>query len=317
MLKKIFSKRIFKIALVTYILVALAFFIGYVTYSGGSFVSFGPSFSGMALSFLATPFILIGSIIYIIAKKQTIAYALIGYLILTVGVGGVSISSVIARERREEVARVQQWQEWQITTRQAVEFVENAIGDDVWKVYPYAEFYVQYLGGYGDNIRWNVFIKLGGFRFEYQLDFDEEISNWREIVQSASFRNFPHRISVRYYFEDTRNHFASISLSSLTLSYSPLGMSEDGFVYLTLILEDYLSRFHDDFSIWADWQLWVEIYTELSYEDEASEEEMWQNFVELHNVNTELVQITALYRLCYVFAGRTYDVGRHRWFGSQ
>jgi len=314
MLKKIFSKRTFIITKVTYILVALAFLIGYVTYSGGSFFSFGPSFGGIVLSFLATPFILIGSIIYIIAKKQNIAYVLIGYLILTVGVGSISISSVIARDRRNERARTQQWQE---TTRQAVDFVEDAIGVDVQMIYPNAEFYVQYLGGSGDDTRWNAFIRLGGFRFENQPDFDEEISNWREIIQSASFSDFPHRISVRYYFEDTQHHFASISLSNLTLSYFPLGMSEDGFAYLTPILEDYLSRFHDDFSVRADWRFWVTIRKELSHEDELNEEEMWESFVRLHNINTELVGIEVSYRFCDVFAGRSYNVHRRRWSGRQ
>jgi len=314
MLKKIFSKRTFIITGITYILVILVFLIGYFTYSGGGFFSFGPEFSGIALSLLATPFILGGSIIYIIVKKQNIIYVLIGYLILTVGIGSVSVGYVTERDRQREIHNRQQWQE---TTRQAIAFIENTIGEDVRRVYPDAEFYVQYMSGYGDDIRWDAFIRLGGFRFGNQPNFDEEISNWREITQSASFRDFPHRISVRYYFENAQHSFASILLSNFTLRYFTLGMSGDGFAYLTPILEDYLSNFHDDFSIWTDWRFRVTIHKELSREDELNEEEMWQNFVRLHNINTELVEIVVSYRLYDVFAERFYNVSQNRWFGSQ
>jgi len=296
-MKKFFSKRTFIITGITYTLVALAFLIGYVTHSGGGFISFGPSFSGMVLSLLATPFILIVSIIYIIAKKQNIIYVLVGYLILTVGVAGVGVGAVVARDRHHEKQR-------QEMTRQDIAFIENTIGDDVRKIYPNAEFFMDC----------DAVIRLGGFRYENQPDFDEEIAKWREITQSVSFRDFPHRISVRYYFENARDNFAFIRLSDFTLFYSPLGMSEDGFEYLTPILEDYLGDFHDDFSIQSDWHFYVTIYKELNSEDKSNEEEMWQNFVRLYGINTELVEIEVIYRPADTYEGQYYDVRQCRWF---
>jgi len=311
MLRKIFSRKAFIIAGISYALVILVYFIGYVTHSGGGFIDFGPSFSGIVLSALAAPFIIIGKSIYIIVKKQNIKYVLVGYLILTVGVGGISIGSVITVNRYQEIIRIQQRQKM---VRQDIDFIENAIGDEVWRIYPTAEFYMDYQGSFGDVVHRHAVIKLGGFRYENQPDFDEEKSKWREITQSVAFRNFPHRLSVRYYFENARDAFAFILLSDFTLFYSPLGMSEDGFAYLSPFLEEYLSNFHDNFSIFTDWRFRVTIYKELSSENEENEEEMWRNFVKLYNINTELVQIEVAYRLADAFGGRNYDVRQNRWF---
>jgi hypothetical protein len=196
--------------------------------------------------------------------------------------------------------------------RQDIDFIESAIGGEVWRIYPNAEFYMDYQGSFGDVVHRHAVIKLGGFRYEHQPDFDEEKSKWREITQSVYFRDFPHRLSVRYYFENTRNSFAFIRLSDFTLFYSPLGMSEDGFAYLSPLLEDYISLFHNNFSVWTDWRFRVTIYKELSSEDEEYEEEMWQNFVKSHNINTELVEIVVTYR--QADAGRHYNVRQNRWY---
>lgn len=86
-MKKIFSKKVLVIAIITWVLTVLAYLIGYISHSGGGFVDFGRAASGYLLSFFVFPFIIIGSIIYIIIKlKPNIMPSIIGYLILTVGV---------------------------------------------------------------------------------------------------------------------------------------------------------------------------------------------------------------------------------------
>ena len=315
MMRKIFSKRTFLIAGITYALVILAYFIGYFTHRGGGFLDFGPGFSGALSAAIATPFIIVGSIIFILIciflKKQKMKNVLIGYLILTVGVGGVSIGTPLAIGRHQEVARIRQWQE---ITEQDIEFIENAMGDEVRRTYPNAEFYVDYRGSFGDVVHRHAIIMLGGFKYENQPDFDEEVIKWMEIAQSESFRDFPHRLSVGYYFENMQRAFAYIRLRDYSIFYTSLGMSEDGFAYLTPLLEDYLSNFHDDFDIWTDSRFRVTIHKELSVEDEANEEEMWRNFVELHDINTELVIIEATYRFADSSGRLHYHVRQNRWF---
>ena len=105
-LKKIFSKRTLIISGVTYILILLVFITGYVTHIGGSFIDLGPGVSGIVLSAYATPFILIGSIIYIVIKKQNIKYVRIGYLILTLCVGIVGVGAAIAINKHNENVRI-------------------------------------------------------------------------------------------------------------------------------------------------------------------------------------------------------------------
>jgi len=311
--KKIFSKTTLKITGITYILIALIFFIGYITHTSGGIPNFGPIFSGMALSLIFVPFIFISGIIYIIVKKQGVKHVLIGYLILTIGVGSISIGVLIIIESRREAASIQQWRE---ATQKNIDFIQNSIGNDVWSVFPNAEFYME--NQFGSATTRRAVIKLGGFSFENQPDFDAEITKWREIARSLSFINFPYRISVRYYFENAWNSFASIELRDFSLHYRPLGMTEDAFAYLTPLLKEYLRSFHDDFSIFTNWRFDVRIYKELNSEDELNEEVMWQNFVKLHNINIELVEIQVTYIIRDSFTGgRSYNISQQRWFGNQ
>jgi len=158
---KIFSKRTFIITGITYFLVALAFLLGYSTYSGGGFFSFGPSFSGMALSLLVTPFILSGSIIYIVVRKQNIKHVLAGYLILTVGVGSISVSAIAARDRHHEIALNQQWQEM---VRRENDFIKGTIGDDVWRFYPNAELHMDFQVSFGEVVHRQAIIRPKRFQ---------------------------------------------------------------------------------------------------------------------------------------------------------
>ena len=85
-LKMAFSKRTFIIAGISYILVVLVFLIVFTLFSGFRNGVFGPILAAM-ISVYAVPFIVIGSIIHIIIKKQDIYYMILGYLILTLGLG--------------------------------------------------------------------------------------------------------------------------------------------------------------------------------------------------------------------------------------
>ena len=308
-LKMIFSKRTLIIVGITYIILALAFLHGYTTYigGGGGFLNIGSQgLSGFFTAVSIIPFVLLGCIIYIIIKKQNTIYVIIGYLILTVGIASIGVGYSMVRYRLRQNERIQQWQE-------DIDFIQNTLGDDVRKIYPYADFYTAFRG-------WDdVEINLRGYRYEEQPNFDEEIANWREIAQSSSFVNFPRHITVLYYFENTIHPFASIRLNTFDLRFKWAGMSEEGISYLTPILINYLNNYHADFRISPNStrSFNVEINGVLGTGDETAEEEMWQNFVTLYNINTELVEIWAWYRVESSSNSLSYNVRENRWSGSQ
>jgi len=192
--------------------------------------------------------------------------------------------------------------------------INNTIGDDVRRIFPNAEFEMEYQGNYNNYTRRLMIIKIDGFIYENQPDFDNEITKWKEVTQGVSFKNYPYKIGIRYFFENTRYNFANIRLDDFYLSYTPLGMSKEGLANLSPILENYLYDFHNDFNILSDWHFSVTIHKELNRYDEPSEETMWKNFVILHNINTELVEIKVTYRQADTNVGRNYDVRQNLWY---
>jgi hypothetical protein len=211
---------------------------------------------------------------------------ILGYLIFTVGIAFLGFGHLVIRERLELAAHIHQRQEY-------IDFIENTLGPDVWRSYPNAEF------GLNQNVPGAASIRITGFKYEEQPNFDYELSNWREIVQNDSFIDFPMNIIVSYYFENTRSSFAIIRLNDFTFRFNSSGMSEEGFVIVEKALKEYLTNFHENFHISPRYhpELVVTIFGRLNAEDEAAEVEMWQGFLSLHNINTELVRIIARYKL--------------------
>jgi len=314
-LKKIFSKRTFIITGITYIMIVCL--IGYYLVSGG-FISggfrigpgniyLGPLGMGFMISVFATPYVLVASIVYIRIKNQYDSYVILGYLILTVGIAVLSFGYLVVRERLELAAHIRQHQGY-------IDFIENTLGPDIRRTYPNAEFDVEQSG------RGLAVVRLIGFKYEDQPNFDDELSIWREIAQNDSFINFPMNIIVRYYIENTRASFATIRLNDFTFRYFQSGMSLEGLELLRITLKDYLINFHDKVHIPLPnrAELDVTIYGRLYTEDEAAEEEMWQAFISLHNINTELVRITVQYKLTENASNiRGYNVHEDSWWGSQ
>jgi len=79
MWEKIFSKATFVTAGITYLLIAVAYAVGYLTYSGGGWFSFGPVFSGLMMAAFSIPVIVILSIIGIAVRRKQVAHVLGGY----------------------------------------------------------------------------------------------------------------------------------------------------------------------------------------------------------------------------------------------
>jgi hypothetical protein len=93
-MKKLFSEKTLVIVGFTYILIAIAFSIGYSTHKGG-FIDFGAGFSGLMFSAMALPIIMAMSLITIIvtSHQDKPGPKVIGYLLLTLGV--VAVAAVV------------------------------------------------------------------------------------------------------------------------------------------------------------------------------------------------------------------------------
>ena len=282
-------KRIFVMAGTTYLALAIAYAIGYASYTGGSWFSFGPHFGGVVLVYLAAAPTVIISIIVIIGKKENTLKVLVGYLILTVGISSLAIGIYTENEQRNAHIRYQQYLEQQNWTRD--ERTSNTIAPIIREIYPNVQFYVD---------SWDrTVVKLDGYSYHQQPDFDAELTIWQELSIHPTFINYPHEISVAYYFADMPHSFADFNLRDFNLQFSALGISDEGIAYWKPILYEYARNFYDDFNIDTvtfRGVLNVVIYHELSAEEMPAEAERWLNFVKINNINTELVAIAIQYR---------------------
>lgn len=86
-MKNIFSKKIFIITGITYLVIAIAYAFGYATHRGGSIIDLGPAFSGIALAMITSPIIIFINCIYILIKMKP-KILIFGYLILNIVILG-------------------------------------------------------------------------------------------------------------------------------------------------------------------------------------------------------------------------------------
>ena len=306
-MKKLFSKKTLSVVAITYILLVIVYFIGYnLPSSGGSsgIINLGPEFGAMVLTIIAFPIIIVGSLIYIGIKVRPIKYAIIGYLLLTVGVVAIfNVSDGIYANYQRNIGI----EEAEKRLSEEEKIIKNAIGSDILHVYPNAEFeYV--LSGEA------TVVKLGGYKYQNQPNFDEEISRWKELKEKPAIKNYKNRIMVQYYFENTEKFFARIHISDFTLYYSSLGMSEEGLVLLKSIMQTYLKEYYNSYDINYDYGFKVTIYKKLNSSDEKEAAKIWQNFIEINNINKEIVDITVTYNEPNTYNSRYYDVRQESWY---
>ena len=300
----LFSKSALLIAGITYLIVIIVFAIGWFIPAGGGFLSFPRKSVATALAVLALIPVIIVSVLYIILYIKS-SHVLIGYLVLTVGIIGVVGGTVFAIERI--TTAIQDRRMAEITKQQNV-YINSTIAPVIKKAYPNAQFFVD---------RFGVVVRLGGYDYENQPIFDDEIMKWKAIKQDQVFDNYPYSIRVAYHFENTEDNFAGIHLSDFTLFYNKLGMSKAGIIYLTPIFQGHLNNYYSGFTIESTYYFSISIDKTLHSDEEPIEARLWQEFASINNINTELVGITVAYRHPDNPSNvRYYEVCQDRWFGG-
>jgi hypothetical protein len=151
--------------------------------------------------FLYAPMVLliavIASCLFIILVLKS-KYILIGYLILTIGGCILIIGAVFGPDRLSDYIYDRR------ERRQIIAHINDTIAPIIKNIYPNAQFSASVIPT--DT----ALVRLGGYVYQNQPDFDNELAIWRELMQNHIVQNFRYRISIEYRFKNTRRSFASM-----------------------------------------------------------------------------------------------------------
>jgi hypothetical protein len=249
-------------------------------------------------------------IVYILVRRLG-KHVLAGFLILTIMINttwmlaAFGVRELNRHSYRRETERMIQRQAEMLEER------KSRLAPIVWTIFPEAEFSI---------IELTTFVELHGYSFWEMPDMEEEMETWRQL-QSEIRRSHPESISICYHFEGNPRRFASIILNSRIwagepkLFFSSYGMDSEVLDYYAGLLREHLSSHYDDFYIenWG-WCLSVRIYETITREEMPAHEEIWQDFIYTHDINTELVTFDIIYRHHDTWVGsRKYDLQRSSW----
>jgi len=301
-MKNIFSKSAIIIAGVTFFLLAVAYLIGLNVKTSNGFLALPRKVDAAILALLVSPFVIGLSIIYISVWLKS-RHVLAGYLILTVVVCGVVIGTAFTINKLIHYANDRRVAE---QTRQQNDYIQNTIAPIILSEYPNAQLYMDQFG---------VVVRLDGYTYQDQPDVNDEIARCIEMKQNPVFNDYPHRIRVDYYFENAGHNFASLNFDDYSFYYYCLGMSKVSLEQLAATLQVFLENYHSDFIIEFDYSLNISINLAWQSDYEIAEAKLWQEFVRINDINTELVEITAVYRHTdNASITRSYNVRQDLWY---
>ena len=302
MKNKMFNKQTLAAAAISYLLVGLSFVYGLIAWSPGGWLNFGRMASGILLVIMVTPFVILLGIIIVAVWRKSL-FAVIGFLIISFGtwgvLGGTFLVGGIVSQYRAQVS----FRQRAAFLEERMNLIEETIAPVIRQFYPDVEFDTGEFGQFTDVTR----VRLSGFTWENQPDFDREIETWRHIMQYSTLRQYPNRIRVAYFFEDTPRHsFASFGTQEFDVRFSSRGMSEEGFEIVKSQFIEYLNGYDDEFDVMIfSNALRVTIYRRIEPDEEEYETIRWQRFLEEHNINTGIANINVHYRIPGTTLGST------------
>jgi len=242
-------------------------------------------------------------IIYVLKSK----YLIIGYSILVIGILILISAVIIIPEKKQYFMIIKPIED---DFKRTIEPVTR-------EFYPNAQFLIDnHKNIYENTINYDHIIKLNGYTYQNQPDFDIEKAKWEKISQNNEVINFPEDIEVHYHFSNNEYPFAKISLKDLSLSYDSDGMTKKELALLEPMLREYIKSRHSNFTIESKYSFFIRIYKELSKEEEKAEAEFWKDYVKINNINKNLVQIYVSYEKAkYSMSSRSarYNVTIDHW----
>ena len=146
-------------------------------------------------------------------------------------------------------------------------------------------------------------VNLYGFTYDNQPDFDYERERLMLLKQNPIFIDRGYDFSVDFYFEGADLPFVSFHFRSMDNNddwhFNAGGMTEDAFNQVIEKMNEYIADRYSDYSISIkDGSMIVVAVNEvIDREEEPNEAEFWQNFMEMNDINRDLVQITVLFHM--------------------
>ena len=282
-MKKIFSARIFAIALITYLLTFVVFVVGAVTDKGGSFLDM-PVVVGFLIAVLyGFPVIVLLTCIYILIKVRPMTL-IIGYLILTVGVYGIVYGAI-------QLNNLSSMRQFQASQAEQSAYFESTIFPEIKKLFPKAEM------GVGEG---NLpAVKFVGYTYENLPDFDKEKEKLDEFKYNPVLQNQKYNFYILYFCENMEDNFANYRLTYVNdygWHFKPYAMSNECNNQVIAYLKEYIGDKYVAYKIThEDDKIVVSTNNEISSDEEPAEAEYWQNFFVEKNVNIQLFDIKILY----------------------
>ena len=308
-MKKIFSAKIFVIALFTYLFTFIVFVIAAMGDPGGSFLDM-PLVVGLIVAIrYGFPVIVIITIVYILVKVRP-KTLLIGYLILTVGVFGVVYGAI-------QLRNLSNMNDFYKRQAEKSSYFESTIFPEIEKMYPEAEL------GLSEGILPAAI--LTGYTYDTLPDFEEEREKWDALKHNPVLMNQKYNFCIEYYCKNMDKSFANFRLSDNKDDYDwyfkTYGMSEECDNKVISKLKEYIGDKYPSYTINnEDDKIVVSTNMRITNEEEPAEAEYWQNFFTEKAVNIQLFDIKILYHKAGEYnKTKIYDpffVDKERWSES-